>query len=349
MTAYWTLLIVPACLAVLAQVRELHGLRPLINRLFPVAILAIAVFVGLRHNVGADWDAYQLRIDRADEFAILDILFGRDPGYELLSWFSAQSGFGVYGVNLICSAIFLTGIGMLCARQPNRWLALVVAIPYLVVVVGMNYTRQSAALGLVMMAFCAASDRRLWPSVFLVLIATLFHRSAPIALPFVLLAVFRSHSLRLSGAVLAVLLLGVVVKADLSRFTSIYVERDTESSGALIRLALNFVPALLFVRFRSRMKQMMTPPEYELWWWVSIACLVAPLTLPVLPSSTLVDRAALYILPIQLVVLSRTPSLLSEKGAAVAGVIAYSAAVLGVWFSLSRYAAWWLPYQNILL
>ena len=45
---------------------------------------------------------------------------------------------------------FTYGLFRICRQQPNPWLALVVATPFLIIVVGMGYTRQAAAMGFLM-------------------------------------------------------------------------------------------------------------------------------------------------------------------------------------------------------
>ena len=67
------------------------------------------------------------------------------------------------------------------------------------------------------------------------------------------------------------------------------------------------------------------------------------------PSSTAVDRVALYWIPLQLFVLSRLPDALGLPNAAnsfwVFVVVVYSAAVLLVWLVFGTFSYAWLPYQ----
>ena len=67
------------------------------------------------------------------------------------------------------------------------------------------------------------------------------------------------------------------------------------------------------------------------------------------PSSTAVDRVALYWIPLQLFVLSRLPDVLGRregKNAFWVGLlVTFSAAVLFVWLSFAEMAYAWLPYQ----
>ena len=73
----------------------------------------------------------------------------------MLNWLAARTELGPYFVNTVCAALFAWGLVVFCRAQPRPWLALVVAVPYLVTVVAMGYTRQGTAIGLAMLALPA--------------------------------------------------------------------------------------------------------------------------------------------------------------------------------------------------
>ena len=80
--------------------------------------------------------------------------------------------------------------------------------------------------------------------------------------------------------------------------------------------------------------------------WVA---LLFVLLLSVVPSSTAVDRVALYWIPLQLFVLSNIPNVFGRSNkkntAWIYAVIGYSAAVQFVWLNYANYAHTWLPYR----
>jgi hypothetical protein len=71
--------------------------------------------------------------------------------------------------------------------------------------------------------------------------------------------------------------------------------------------------------------------------------------LAISPSSTAVDRVALYWIPLQLFVLSRLPNALGHRGGKnavwVYAVVAYSATVQFTWLFFAQTAFAWLPYR----
>ena len=70
-----------------------------------------------------------------------------------------------------------------------------------------------------------------------------------------------------------------------------------------------------------------------------------PLALFLLPSTTVVDRLSLYLIPLQLAVLPRLAYLFKGRFLGRSLVIIYSALVLFVWLNFAVHAQYWLPYQ----
>ena len=70
------------------------------------------------------------------------------------------------------------------------------------------------------------------------------------------------------------------------------------------------------------------------------------------PSSTAVDRVALYWIPLQLFVWSRLPDAMGHAASKSTGwvyaVVVYSATVHFVWLFFAIHAEDWLPYQSYL-
>jgi hypothetical protein len=126
-----------------------------------------------------------------------------------------------------------------------------------------------------------------------------------------------------------------------------YFESQYESSGAAIRIAMNAMPAAIFLIFIKRFQ--LNAADRTFWKWIAwCAVLFVPL-LVISPSSTAVDRVALYLIPIQLFVWSRLPDAMGSAGRGpqiwATIVIAYSTAVLCVWLVFAEHAQLWLPYQ----
>jgi hypothetical protein len=86
-----------------------------------------------------------------------------------------------------------------------------------------------------------------------------------------------------------------------------------------------------------------------MWRYMSFAAIGTLVMLFALPSSTVVDRIALYLIPLQLFVLSRLPGVFSQggrpNGQMTLLVVGYAALLQFVWLNFAFHAEYWLPYQ----
>ncbi len=68
-------------------------------------------------------------------------------------------------------------------------------------------------------------------------------------------------------------------------------------------------------------------------------------------ATTAVDRIALYLTPLQVVVYSRLPYLMrrkfSQQSVVVALITGYGV-VLYIWLNFASHAKYWLPYRNLI-
>lgn len=326
--------------------------KPVLTSKWPLKwqfmFVILVLMIGLRHQVGGDWTTYAEHIRQASYDSLIQVVAQGDPAYSLLNWLAAWMGLGPYFVNTICAILFSWGLVVFCRIQPQPWLALVVAVPYLVTVVAMGYTRQGTAIGLVMLSLAALSERKILRFVAFVALAAAFHKSAVILMPLAVLAgtkrkLWMAFWIGLSTA----LFYGLLLQDSVETLTVNYLGAQYDSSGAAIRVVMNVVPAILFLRYRQRF--VMPQVERTFWTWMSLGALAFVGLLLASPSSTAVDRVALYWIPLQLFVLSRLPDALGQQSGKnafwVRAVVAYSAAVLFVWLAFATYAFAWLPYQ----
>ena len=341
MWPYWLMFLVPAW-AVLMPGR----LKASQSRVIWIVVgILFALMMGLRHEVGGDWQQYLPLFRNTASRTFLEVMGRGDPGYYGMNWLIAHAGGSIYHVNLVCAAILMWGTVVFCRDQPNPWLALLAAVPYMLVVVGMGYTRQSVALGFALLALAALGHGRTRAFVIWIAIGATFHKSAVLLLPIAALAASHNRFLTAGLVGLTTLLLYYLLLADASEaLWENYVEAKYQSQGGMIRVLMNVVPAVLLIMFRKRLAPALQ--ERKLWLWIALFAL---LCLPLVGlASTAVDRVALYLIPIQLFVFSRVPRLASTvqvRTPLVVGVVGYYAAVLFVWLNFATHAFAWLPYQ----
>jgi hypothetical protein len=166
----------------------------------------------------------------------------------------------------------------------------------------------------------------------------------------------------------------LLVEKDAESLYTNYVVANYQSEGALVRLLMNALPAVLFLVWRRKFQ--FGESEQRLWTWFAIISMGMLGLYAVTPASTAIDRVALYMLPLQLAVFSRLPDALGAKlkrrpasksaGASpprgellpvrpesasqlTAVVLLYYFVVLFVWLNFATNAGYWLPYRFYLL
>jgi hypothetical protein len=318
-------------------------------------VLFLTLLIGLRLEVGGDWDNYLPYLERSLSQPLGFVLREPEVGYGLLNWIGANWGGGVLLVNTVCGLLFSLGLLAFCRAQPRPWLALTLAAPYLITVVAMGYSRQAVAIGFELYALLALQRDRLLGFLGWIAVAATFHRTVLVVL--LLPAATLSPSLRFSQLLRLLLLVGAgyglysaVLAPDLDYYVQGYIEAEYESQGALIRVALCLLPALLFLPFRRRFR--LPPGTQRIWTLISLLAVAAAIGLFTVASSTAVDRLALYLIPLQLFVGSRLPDTRLfgiPPGLWTQLLVLFSLAVLLVWLLFAGHAQYWLPYRNLLL
>lgn len=351
MWPYWLMFFPPAWFA-LKQISAIENHRLILPRWdvrWRMAFVFLSLMIGLRHEVGGDWFAYLNHLEGAAYQTLDDVVREGEPTYALLNFIGSRGLGGVYFVNTVCAILFAWGLVVFCKQQSRPWLALVVAIPYLVIVIAMGYTRQGVVIGLVMLGLVALQQGRVWRFLLWVGLAATFHKSAVILLPIAIFAKSKNRWLTILGAVIsAYILYLILLKDSLSGLMHGYIEAQYSSSGAAIRVLMNALPAAIFLWYKRGFIAM-TREQRSFWTWMSLGALGLVILLWVSPSSTAVDRIALYWIPLQLVVWSQVPDVFGEplrsnRGWTVA-VIIYSAIVLFTWLGFAANASAWLPYK----
>lgn len=271
-----------------------------------------------------------------------------DPGYGALMWFTANSGMNVWLLHLVGGALFAFGLAKFCLIEAHPWLAMTVAIPYLVIVVAMGYDRQAVAIGFVLLAIVALRHKSLGQFIGGILLATSMHVTSLVLMPLLLVGsrINKVWVLGICGPIFVVAFV-YVLQDKVDAAVTGYFAKGYSSSGTETRLLMNAIPAFIYLAFRRTFD--LDDSERLFANVMSIAAVLFVVFFFLSPSSTVVDRLALYVIPVQIFVLGRLPFAFGHtrksRRAVTIGVVVYSALVMIVWLSFADNAIAWVPYS----
>ena len=348
MTAYWTLFAIAVSLALTNWPRGWGRFAKYINIFI---FFLFSLFIGFRFLVGGDWFNYEviyLTIARSD---FVDAIQVSDPAYSLFNWVVGQAGGSVWHVNLICAALFSYALLRFVANLPSPGTALVAALPTLVIVIAMGYTRQACAVSCIMLAATAFRERFEFKWVAWLVIAVAFHKSAIFVFPIFFFAASENRILSLSvGALLGFGLLSILILGNIQNLLAIYVEAEQQSGGAAVRITLAVITGLAFLLLPNLRE--VYGIQHSLWRNMALASIALIPAYVLVQSSTIVDRIAVLFIPLQIVFFGgiaksivKTPIL---GGAVLVAVSAFQLAVLTIWLYFAANSFAWIPYRNVL-
>ena len=312
---------------------------------FLAGFILLTVMIGLRDQIGLDWNKYEYFFTMVARKSLLDVLLMRDPAYFLLDWAAQQLDAPFWVANSVGALIFNWGLYRFARTQPEPWLVVLAAIPYLVIVVAMGMARQGIAIGILLGGLAGLIEEKPFRRfIIAILVAAMFHSSAVVALPISVLGLKRSRATQLIAVpAVAYFLYTFAFQNDFDVLVANYVTNNLESEGAAVRLALCAVPAIAFLLYKRRLA--FGEDEQALWRNYSIVALGLVTLYFFIPASTAIDRSALYLLPLQLAIFSRMPLLVGSWLLGRLIVIFLTAAVLFVWLNYAKSAFGWVPYR----
>lgn len=352
MTVYWVLFAYAALLALSYPVAERRSGTSAVQALsLSGFVLFYALIAGLRYETGGDWETYANIHETIRTGTIADAFTATDPLFGLLNWASAQVDGGVYLVNGLCAVLLGYGVVKAALRLRDPWLAIMMAVPYLLIVVGMGYVRQGAAIGLILIAIASFDQSRPLRTGLYLLLAFGFHSTSVVVLPLFAYAVTTRYRFAAIGfAAVAAASYMLLLAPRLENFEAGYLEAEYESSGATVRILMSVLPsALLLLRWRNFAENARIR---SIWITMAIANVIVLGALLLSPSSTAVDRLALFFAPIQMAVYGEFRDLVSlPRNFAVPvrlTLIGIAAMVQVIWLVFATHSIYWVPYQSIL-
>ncbi len=328
---------------------SLAGQPKLRAQLYPLLLLGLFLFSAFRFEVGCDWSGYYHQFFRYGPLSLSESTAEREPVWVSLFVVQTWLGLPYPWINVVAAFIFFLGAHVLARRQPDPFAFLILLYPVLIINLAMSGIRQAAAIGIMMIAFAAFSDRRLIRYVVLTIIAAGFHSSAMVFLLLTPLVKgsYSRNRLALAGFLAVpgalVLLSGKAAETAAER----YVNSGIDAAGAAFRVGLVFLTGLWFVTIQRRAWRHSWPGDFRI---VSVSAPIMLAMIALVPvSSVIADRLAYYLIPAQAMMFARTPWLPigSEKALKTALPYLVLLAMLGVWTVYSwHFRQCYIPYRS---
>jgi hypothetical protein len=347
MLIYWIFLGFACFMALLEQGAQRVNHR--INFVWGLYTFALAVFIGGRWKTGGDWGNYYINLQSFYWLQVGDAAAtSKDIGYTFLSIFAAQFPTGIVIITMFTGIVMSIALLLFCLRQPRPWLCMSVAFPYLVVVCGMGYIRQGIAISFILIGLLALERERIGRYVAWVVVGSLFHATALAMIPLGAIA-SRKNRVFAIALVSVVFILGfnALIASRTDALVTNYVEVDAESSGALVRAFMGALPGAIFLIFRNQFA--LTGSSRLAWMALSAAAILAVPAVLLYPSSTVVDRLGLYLLPVQCFVYARLPDALGKNNQQrllfAVGILLLYISAFFTFISYGDHAQSWVPYR----
>ncbi|WP_410498582.1 EpsG family protein [Chitinibacter sp. S2-10] len=316
--------------------------------LFRTFFLIFSVlFFGLRLEVGGDWDSYlsmyQIINRMIDEG---QYLMGVEPLYIMLNILSATIGGDIYFVNFVCSSILFLGFWFFCKTfEINFYYFLFLLSGSVLFVLGMGFVRQSAAVGMFLLAVSSIHIGSRKRGLFFFLCSIFFHYSAAFAICLYLFLAFRFKNSLLIALFVFSLGFGVFYNK-----MGVYSSGQYESSGVYLRL---FVPVTLSVFHIVCCSFLNVRRDSFIRIFLHrLAFLYAAFLCLALVNSTIVDRMSFYFSPFTILFfvddLKRLDGVFRYFFVVVVSFLSFLSFFIWIYFSKNAIDGW-LNYKNIIL
>ena len=189
----------------------------------------------------------------------LEIVYNTEPFIVILNALSPN----IYIFNFYCALIFLTGLFALISKTKDIYLSIVVAIPFLILLVGLGYQKQSVALGLLMLSYYFYLNNNYKLFLFFSFTTFFTHYSTFFLILFIMYDLFFLKKFKIKNIyiIIILVLLLLVIFISYDKLTRVLInnyiidENRRHSYGLIPRLAVQFLSIFLyFISFNKWQK-----------------------------------------------------------------------------------------------
>ena len=337
--------------------------------LYYLIALFFIIFIGLRYEIGCDWEQYVKTFEKYSPNMIEIIRRGIFERHvygiyqELGHIFITKISKNIYILNLIYSILFTLPLFYFCSTLKRRYFSLLIAYPYYIVVIGMGPIRQAACISLLMLSILLISKKNYYIGFCLSIFSFLIHQFSILFNGLIFGCSFTDiKNIKLSRKIIFLLILVSLIflyclPALLSKvyiYFALYKKLDpngimlvSPAKSAILIWIMNFVPSLIYLinkrkfNLNNNLNKIFTS-----------FCITGISLLPIVLIQSVVGyRLLLYIFPTSIYITSIIPDLKLfniKKNDMVNILIGLAFISFIIWLKFAFHSSCWLPYQNIL-
>ena len=321
-------------------------------------LIFLIFFIGLRDEIGGDWDVYLRNYYRAgtDEPTLIQFVISGYKGdiiYRALEAISYAFQGKLYFINMVSSILFIYALSIFSRPLDNRFLFFTLSFPYLISIVAMGYSRQSIALAFLLIAYHFLTKNKTLKMFFSSTIAVLLHRASSLFLPLIFYIRFVRQKYIFVLIMMLFILLGYTYAEQINLLMRNYSSNFVKSNGVILRTFILASSGVVYFLIRNKFYKSyggLRRAFFDLSSVASILLFLAALFLPLL--STAIDRAAIFFVPFGIFIFSSFAYFFNISSGVriliilplIIGAFLYSV----LWAEFSPFSEYWNPYNNIL-
>ena len=317
------------------------------NFIWIFIIFLLSIFIGFRNEIGGDWIIYEKFYHHVPNLAFLDML-NSSLVYVYINKIAHYTGTEFVGVNFICALIFMFSLAIFLNNTENKWLALAISFPIIILILGMGYARQGLAFSFSLFLIKALEDKRLFKSIIYIILSILSHKSALFISSFLLFLFLWYHKKYFY------LLISILIPICFaSLFWNYYKHliyfyagsgQHMFSYGSLPRSLLILFVGIFFIIYKAKFKNM---NEYQIFIYTAFSYMIIFLFPFSITTSVVVDRLLFYLYPLKLVFISFAD--LKDKTLKLIAFILTSSYFFYfiIWIFFGKNSLSWVPYKFV--
>ena len=309
-------------------------------------LIFLIFFIGLRHETGGDWNIYIEYYEENKYFDLVNLNTYHDVVFILINKFSNFMGFGIYGVNLFCSIIFILGLNSFLKNTPNKWLGLLICFPIVIVVLGMGYMRQAVAFAFGLFLISSLENRKIFTSIIYLFLAVFTHKTSLCLMffYFVYFIYYKKYILLIYGLVGTVLIY-FLFQESFNHLIFFYLGKGQHmiSWGSLPRSALLSLVAIVLLYCINDLKL----NDYQKFFYKYLSYLILLISPFSFISTVTTDRVLLYYCVIKIILVSSADLENKFIKLLINSIIFLYIAYFTLWISAGVNSILWLPYSII--